>query len=129
MAEWIRVAVTGLNLLVGVVDGDTIRRDNGDLVRLKDFNTPELRGKCEQERFKARLARDRLAQIIAQPGATLTILSEQCGHGRHCGRVTVKDQDAKDILIKEGLAEPMECPDGKCPKPRDWCAAGTKGSR
>jgi endonuclease YncB( thermonuclease family) len=121
VTEWIRVVVVGLNLLVSVVDGDTVRRDNGDLVRLRGFNTPELRGKCEGERFKARLARDRLAQILAQPGATLTIFPEQCGHGRHCGKITVNDQDAKDTLISEGLAEPMECPDGKCPNPRDWC--------
>lgn len=121
MSEWVRIAVVGMNVLVSGVDGDTLRLADGSLVRMKGYNTPELRGKCEPERVKARQARDRLAQILRDKDVKLTILNEECGHGRHCGLLESRGHSAAETLISEGLAERMDCPEGKCPAPRDWC--------
>jgi endonuclease YncB( thermonuclease family) len=128
MAEWLRIGVVGIQMLASAVDGDTIRLGSGELVRLKGFNTPELHSRCptpearSREVAKARQARARLAELLSGKHVFLTLTSEYCGHGRHCGLLSSGYKDAGQTLIREGLAEPMECVKGKCPPPRNWCS-------
>lgn len=121
MTEWVKTLLIGMHGLVSVVDGDTVRLWDSSLVRLKGFNTPELHAKCPQERITALKAQERLRTLLKAKNATLVLLPEQCGHGRHCGILMSDIRDAREIMVEEGLAEPMDCPDGKCPPPRNWC--------
>lgn len=128
MIEWVRVVLMGVTGLVSAVDGDTIRMGDGSLVRLKGGNTPELASKCPtpegraRERARAVAAATRLNALLKGRKVTLVIMPETCGHGRHCGHLVSDGRDAMTVLIAEGKAEPMECPSGKCPPPKDWCA-------
>ena len=96
-----------------VVDGDTIAvtayiwphvRIEGILVRLRGVDTPELRGRCPQEKAMARRAREALLNRI--PPGTLVRL-ERVEDGKWAGRViaTVRDNRNVDLarwLIKQG---------------------------
>lgn len=125
--EWVKVLIIGLHGLVSGVDGDTVRLWDDSLVRLKGFNTPEVHSRCVtaegklHERLAALKAQARLRELLKSKKVALIILPEQCGHGRMCGIVMADDKDVRETMIEEGLAEPMDCPDGKCPPPRDWC--------
>lgn len=119
--EWMKVILLGATALISVVDGDTVRNEHGALIRLQGFNTPELNGKCEAERELARRARDRLRVLVRTRNATLTLTGASCGYGRPCGVLAVRGVNVGDVLVAEGLAEPMVCPDNRCPPARDWC--------
>lgn len=104
---------------ITVVDGDTVRNDGG-LVRLQGFNTPELHAECYAERTLAYRAKARLSDLIRQ-GATLRINPGLCGYGRACGSLLLDGVDVAETMIREGLAEPYVCTGNKCPKRRSWC--------
>ncbi len=85
-------------------------------VRLRGVDTPELRGKCEEEKEQARLARAFTIQAL-ESGATLTEVKK----GKYAGRViaTVTLAGGKDLaeeLIAAGLGRAY---DGG--KREGWC--------
>jgi endonuclease YncB( thermonuclease family) len=107
-----------------VYDGDTIRlTNNPPSFRLVGLDTPEISGQCEAERRLARLARNRLRQLIASdPEAKLTeVLCYGSNFGRRCGVIKVKGVDVSLTLVREQYADPFSCGSAGCPKRRDWC--------
>lgn len=90
---------------VDVIDGDTIRR-NGISIRVMGIDTPELRGRCDEEKALAIQARDRLA-VIARRGVTIEVSPRRDRYGRVLA--VVRDRSGTDvaqILIAEKLARP-----------------------
>ena len=128
MSEWLKIGVVGIQMLAQAVDGDTVRLSNGELVRLKGYDTPELRSQCPtstgraHETARAKQAKARLTELLSGKRVFLTLTSEQCGFGRHCGLLSANYKDVGNLLISEGLASPMECVKGKCPPVKNWCA-------
>jgi micrococcal nuclease len=105
-----------------VIDGDTIKLKNHQSVRLTPYNAPEIHGKCPDEQRLAVRAKVRLTQLLNEPTAELHLVpGKTCAWGRKCGSITVNGKNVADILISEGLAEPLLCKGNKCPKRRDWC--------
>jgi len=98
-------------MLVRVVDGDTIRVDlacdveavcKNQAVRIRGVDTPELRGKCAFEKAAAKRAKDRLAELLADEGITLTNIDKD-KYGRLLAHVSAGGVDVAQILINEGL--------------------------
>lgn len=99
--------------LLEVVDGDTLRvralvwidLELETLVRLRGIDTPELRGKCEAEKARARAAREALVALAGQGPVALT----QVEYEKYAGRVLadVAGADGGDLaqaLIAAGHA-------------------------
>ncbi len=83
-----------------VIDGDTIRLDDGTRVRLNGFNAPEShKPQCDREAILGNRAKERLEELSAT-GVTKVIRipcackagtegSDKCNYGRSCGVLTV----------------------------------------
>lgn len=118
--------------VAGVQDGDTV----SFILRLNDFplklnlrlagiDTPELRGKTENEKYRAHQARMRLIELLQwhpySPGmgtwAEVDLQNWDKYGGRVVGHIYVKyhgeTQSCSDILVHEKLARPY---DGKTHK-------------
>lgn len=94
----------GSAALVRVVDGDTFWY-GGDKIRIADIDTPEVRGRCPEERAMAARATDRLRSLLAENNFEL----EQSGrdedrYGRKLRIVTRDGRSIGDMLVAEGLA-------------------------
>ncbi len=111
--------------LLRVYDGDTIVVDlpcSYDLfckaipVRIKGIDTPEIRGKCPQEKVQALAARDFLQSFLQQKPLSLT----DCERGKYfriiCN-VYAEQTDIASLLINKGLAHHYN---GQA-KRIDWC--------
>ncbi|MEQ9519259.1 MAG: nuclease [Parvibaculum sp.] len=114
--------------VVRVVDGDTIEvrariwigQDVRVLVRLDGIDTPELRGKCDEEKVRARAARDHLAPITGGEVA-LTGIYEGKFAGRVVANVTHEAMgDLSLSLLEANLARPYSGG-----KRLPWCSAQT----
>jgi hypothetical protein len=97
------------------IDGDTLRVE-GRSVRMIGLDAPELHGACEAERWLARLAQMRLAQLVAEG-----VWIELRGRDRY-GRdlAIIRDAAGRDLaqlLISEGFARPF---DGRGRR-EGWC--------
>jgi endonuclease YncB( thermonuclease family) len=116
--------------VVAVTDGDTLvveariwpDQTVTTSVRLDGIDAPELRGACEEERGKARAARD-LLSAIAGHDVRLT----RVRHDKYGGRVIARvlDGDGRDVgltLVEAGLARAY---DGGAREP--WCGADADG--
>ncbi len=111
--------------VVRIVDGDTfeakielgldvwLRR----AVRLRGVDTPELRGKCPEERAAARRSRARLAELLSSGPVALADLDDDKFGGRVVARVAANGQDVAAALIVAGLARAY---DGRGPR-AGWC--------
>lgn len=93
-----------------VRDGDTIVMATGEVVRLENVDTPELRGQCEPERALAHHAAAFVAEAV-RSGVALQRRVTRAGHprndrrGRTVARVTLPDgQDLGGLLIASGFA-------------------------
>ena len=87
-----------------VVDGDTVRLDNGRSVRLLGVNTPELnlgKGKPEPFALEAKMALQGILQG-ATPGLVLGSESED-RYKRLLGYLVVEHQSTSEYLISQGL--------------------------
>lgn len=110
--------------LVSVHDGDTIKVDvqvwpgqtNRVSVRLDGVDTPELRGKCPQERVQAIKARDYVIAMTKDKSLAIQAVTLGKYAGRVVARVLVDGQDLTDMLIAAGLGRPY---DGG--KRQGWC--------
>ena len=116
-----------------VIDGDTIRLDDGTRVRLNGYNAPEShKPQCDREAILGNRAKERLEELSAtgrtqvlqvpcacKPGTEGT---DRCNYRRSCGILTINGRDAGKILISQGLAVPFVGGVERCPRtPRPWC--------
>lgn len=101
-----------------VVDGDTldvrvhiwIGQTVETMVRLDGIDTPELRGRCEQEKALAERARARV-EALAPAGSAVTL--HDVALGKFAGRVVARvrsgaGDDIGTLLVQDGLARPYD---------------------
>jgi endonuclease YncB( thermonuclease family) len=117
---------------ITIVDGNTVR-SGGVVYRLVGFDTPERgdRALCDKERDLAEKASARLHRLIVEGQPTLervacackpgTEGTRSCNFGRSCAYLKIRGQDIGDVLIREGLAQPLLCGQTSCPSRRPWC--------
>ena len=96
--------------VIEVIDGDTIDVEAriwlGQTVkvrvRIDGIDTPELQGKCEDERKKAKEAKRLLESVI---GTSVELRHIRYGKysGRVVSRVIIKGVDVAGLIIKAGL--------------------------
>jgi len=110
-----------------VVDGDTLRVDHGNPVRLVGYNAPEIRNhaECTAERDKGKEATRRLRELVAGGGLDLRYVTcscppgqqgtSSCNYGRRCAILRARGKDVGEVLIAEGLAVPFRCGASRCP--------------
>ncbi len=110
--------------VISVYDGDTFKVEvmvwpgfiwKGN-IRVEGVDTPEIKGKCDQERSLAIKARDFVIDKIGK-----TVILENVKHGKYAGRVvaTVLLEDGSNlanILIDVGLGQPYNGG-----KKQSWC--------
>jgi len=96
----------GSHRVTCIVDGDTLWFQQVKY-RLEGIDTPEMapRHKCMQEGLQARLARDRLQEIMSSNDFTITTHGKD-RYGRTLGRFHIGDSTAGQMLVNEGLARP-----------------------
>ena len=96
-----------------VVDGDTLRvrariwlrQELVTDVRLRGVDTPELHGRCPEERQRARDARDFVVERVGGREVWLRDLSEDKYGGRIVARLSTRDgADLGAALLERGLA-------------------------
>jgi endonuclease YncB( thermonuclease family) len=100
--------------LLEVVDGDTIRVririwvdiDTETLVRIDGIDTPELRGRCEEEAALAHRARGRVESLTADAELALYDIRYGKFAGRVVARVEAGGKDIGRVLLAEELARP-----------------------
>jgi micrococcal nuclease len=101
-----------------VVDGDTI--GCSARIRLTDYDTPEMSGRCWQERALAHRATDELRRQLPRLAYTFVPCATH-NYGRLCARATFPDgSPLAEHMIGKGLAAPYVC-STSCPAKRDWC--------
>jgi endonuclease YncB( thermonuclease family) len=119
---------------VTVIDGDTIRLDDGQPnIRLVGFDAPETgsRAQCPNEQALGHRATMRLRELVAGGGLDLqkvdcacrpgTVGTLKCNYGRSCAALTIRGKDAGALLISEGLAHTYVCSRDRCPARGSWC--------
>ena len=95
-----------------VVDGDTfvatlhVHPMFGDRakVRVLGIDTPEIRGKCLEERELAVKARDRLGRLLTDARRVDLVNASLDSFGRILARVAADGVDVGEQLVAEGLA-------------------------
>lgn len=98
-------------VIARVIDGDTIELVGGERVRILGIDTAEMppRSNCHLEEVMALRARDRLRELVAQPGAVMLVRSpiedDRDVYGRLLRRVEVGGEDVGRVLLSEGLAQ------------------------
>jgi micrococcal nuclease len=96
---------------VTVIDGDTIRIEGGDRIRIANIDTPETgpRAKCAQEAELARQATANLKQMAARARHAAFIPDPDRArdrYGRLLGRLELDGVDVGEAQIARGLAQP-----------------------
>ena len=138
MIKFIIILITSTNLawadygsyqvtrIHNVYDGDTVRVDLARLppiigenisIRLRGIDTPEIKGKCVQEKSHAIRARNRLRQLINRAH---TIEARDISRGRYFRIVAdliLDNVNVADVLLAENLAVLYQ--GGK--KYHSWC--------
>lgn len=113
--------------VVSVYDGDTLSVNVRDWppvvgervpVRVRGIDTPEIRGRCPDEKAQARAARDLLRQLVDHASRVTLRGVERGKYFRLVATVFADDQNVADILIARGLARPY---DGRGKRP-GWCS-------
>ncbi|MCI4665100.1 MAG: thermonuclease family protein [Neomegalonema sp.] len=107
-----------------IIDGDTFVVAGGDRIRVRNFDTPELRRYgCAEEKKRAIAARKAAADILADRKVRLT-LAYRDRYERWVADVVVESApysvDFVDAMIVRGHGARWNY--GKEPKPR-WCPA------
>ncbi|PLW76827.1 thermonuclease family protein [Cohaesibacter celericrescens] len=96
-----------------VVDGDTFWLE-GTKYRLKGVDTPEMKGKCSNERRLAERASEALSAHLGQGELKLQTFGED-RFGRTLVKISSDGQDAGQMLLDKKLAR--QWPDGQ----KFWC--------
>lgn len=100
--------------LISVYDGDTIRVDIANCtepllcknigIRVFGIDTPEIRGKCSHEKHLAKIARNKVREILKDAG-TITLKDTKRGkYFRIVARVFADGVEVADLLIEQKLA-------------------------
>jgi endonuclease YncB( thermonuclease family) len=107
-------------------DGDTITFNLPNLhpiigkkirVRLNGIDTPEIKGKCDKEKYDAEQAREMVEDIL-KDAEKITLMNMQRGnYFRIASDVIVDGENLGDILIEAGMAIRY---DGR-KKTHKWC--------
>ena len=116
--------------LLSVVDGDTVRYQ-GETYRLQGLNTPETHGaQCESERQVGDEAKDVLVRLVRE-AKVVEIRTEHLKdrYQRSLGRLYIDGRSWADMAVTTPsrsvrgwmLAERYDCPQGHCPRRRNWC--------
>lgn len=114
-------------MVTRIVDGDTFRAtvllaDGIEVmsvgIRLRNVDTPEIHGQCDDEIMRAELAKQRLSELIPV-GSVIEISNVK--NDKYPGRIdaNVFDENNRDvglILIKEGFGRPYSGG-----KRQSWC--------
>ena len=107
-------------------DGDTIRFDlpkyppiAGDdiRVRVNGIDTPEIKGKCEKEKYDAQQAKEMVADILKDAEPIVLRNMERGKYFRIAADVIVDGESLGDMLIEAGVA--VRYDGGK--KTHKWC--------
>lgn len=131
-------AVNPLSVIQGPVEADVVRVTDGDtlvfvaypfpeitirgILRMDGIDTPEVRGKCSEEKKKAADATAFLTKTIEANKGRITLhviglVGETGGSfGRYRAIAKIKGQSLSDLMIEKGLARPNQ---GEARKP--WC--------
>ena len=112
--------------VTSIYDGDTFRANIPDYppiigqhmgIRINGVDTPEMRGKCEQENVLARKAKQYTVTML-RSAKTIELRNMQRGkYFRIVAEVYADGQSVGDGLVREGLAVVYD--GGK--KVKDWC--------
>jgi len=94
-------------------------------VRLRGIDTPEIKGKCEAEKKKAKEARDFLSQILSGSGKIsledsqrINLANAKRGkYFRIIASVVADGRDVSELLLEKDFAVPYH---GRGPR-ADWC--------
>jgi endonuclease YncB( thermonuclease family) len=124
----VKLSLPAEDALVYAVDGDTLHIVDGPRaglsVRLTGFDAPETyQPHCPAEKALGERATARMKALLLDKDAALALQPGNCAYGRACGVLTVGEdkRDVGAIMIAEGLAARMLCPNGKCEPKKDWC--------
>ena len=107
-------------------DGDTITFNLPDLhpiigkkisVRINGIDTPEIKGNCEKEKYKAQQAKEMVAEILKDAEQITLKNMERGKYFRIAADVLVDGEDLGDMLIEAGVA--VKYDGGK--KSHKWC--------
>lgn len=99
-------------LVIGVLDGDSFKarvevwpgQYVETTVRVTGIDTPEIRGKCEQEKRAARAAQLRLAEVLVDGKVILSSVKLDKYASRIDATVTVDGRPVAQTMITEGHA-------------------------
>ena len=114
-AGWAQTSVTAL--VTDVYDGDTFTVDaevwpdigwTGS-VRVRNVDTPEIRGACDQEKRLAVAARDYVRELLLDESVTLTEVDNDLYGGRVLAHVYLHGGESlSDLLIVNGYGRPYD---------------------
>ena len=110
-----------------VFDGDTFearvriwpQTDVTTRVRLRGIDTPEMRGRCEDERIKAVAAREALARILAQGGVGIA----NVGLDKYGGRIDADASTAGTPDVSAALRAAGHARAYSGAKRQSWCVS------
>lgn len=101
-----------------VLDGDTVevraypwpQQSVDVLVRLRGIDAPEIHSRCETERVRAEIAKNRLSDMVTgQQHVLLTDIGGDKYFGRVVANLGLEDgEDAASTLILENLVQPYD---------------------
>jgi endonuclease YncB( thermonuclease family) len=114
--------------VVRVIDGDTIEikalvwlgLELTSHVRIRGIDTPEIRGKCREEKTLAAAARDRLTELAGNAVRLANIAQDKFGGRVDADVANAGGIDLKTAMLRTGLARPY---DGGTRA--DWCPVGS----
>ena len=107
-------------------DGDTITFNLPELhpiigekinIRVNGIDTPEIRGKCEKEKYDAKQAQQMVADILKDAEQIVLKNMERGKYFRIAADVIVDGESLGDILVEAGMA--IRYDGGK--KTNKWC--------
>lgn len=114
-AHTIDTTVIKVEELVRVYDGDTITVTIAELpplfgeelgIRVRGVDTPEIRGQCEDEKVRAKQARDYAEQLLVNAHVVLLKNLERGKYFRLVADVYYDGKNLSDTLIEEGHGRP-----------------------
>ena len=92
--------------MVRVIDGDTISYA-GTTIRIADIDTPELRGRCAEEKALAAEAAARLETLLAEAPFEIAPAPDGRDEDRYGRKLRLLTRDGESlggVLVEEGLA-------------------------
>jgi micrococcal nuclease len=107
-------------------DGDTITFNLPELhpiigekisIRINGIDTPEIKGKCEKEKYDAKQAQEMVADILKDAEQIVLRNMERGKYFRIAADVIVDGENLADMLVESGVA--VKYDGGK--KSHKWC--------